>query len=196
MVEIKNIVCACALLISFTVHADNEWRSYAQENDSVKIDNIFANIDFANTQKFSEFMQEYDELARIKTLLSQPNLPINAEGLLGDWRCRSIQVDNSGIYSYRYFNCKISQTEQNQLLFEKLSGSQKKTGYLFQDSSTDWVFLGGASVNDEPQLHYSGISSESNREYDVIGKLVQKKDKLVIAFDADNSSYELYELIR
>ncbi|MDF5940159.1 DUF4893 domain-containing protein [Pseudomonas aeruginosa] len=95
---------------------------------------------------------------------------VDEKGLLGDWKCRSTQADQYGIYRYPNFQCRIRRTDRG-LFLEKTSGSQRVSGYLFREGTQRYVFLGGATVNDEPQVAFSGLAHGAPAESDVVALL-------------------------
>lgn len=83
----------------------------------------------------------------------------------------------------------------------KSSGSQRRLGLLYASSDDGLVFLGGQSVNDDPQPYYSrgpNRSAELSTESDSAGVLYQLgSDRLLLILNVDWSGhFELYELRR
>lgn len=142
------------------------------------------------------------ERPQIRALLDAPTLDRPDDRLLGNWRCRSIQIQSLGLFSYPYFRCRILR-DGDLLAFNKLSGSQRRSGELFPDGPGRWVFLGGSHVNDDEPRGYSRRSdagvdgSIDSRASDSVGLLETLADgRLRIVFDANASSVELYELVQ
>lgn len=140
-----------------------------------------------------------DEVAKIRELTGGEMLPVKRSELVGSWRCRSIQAQRWGIFAYPYFQCRISESPEG-LLFQKISGSQRRSGYFFEDGGRRFVFLGGKHVNEEPAVFYSGMSADfdgENLESDTVGVLQKKGDgRFLMILDASPDQYELYELVR
>ncbi|MGA4815209.1 DUF4893 domain-containing protein [Pseudomonas aeruginosa] len=113
---------------------------------------------------FEEFLPELEQL---ELSLAQPVVAVDEKGLLGDWKCRSTQADQYGIYRYPNFQCRIRRTDRG-LFLAKTSGSQRVSGYLFREGTQRYVFLGGATVNDEPQVAFSGLAHGAPAESDVV----------------------------
>ena len=115
------------------------------------------------------------------------------------WRCRSVQASSLGIFAYPYFQCRISESPEG-LLFRKVTGSQRRSGYLFEDGGRRFVLLGGQHVNEDPARFYSGMSADfdgEDMEMDTVGVLQKKgKDRFLMILDASPEKYELYELVR
>ena len=83
-----------------------------------------------------------NEKVMVKKLLTSKNLRITNQELLAYKRVRSIQVSNMGIFSYPYFACRFKRKD-GKLFFEKISGSQRKSGYVYDYKPKSKVFLGG-----------------------------------------------------
>ena len=131
-----------------------------------------------------------NEKAMVKKLLTSKNLIITNQELLAYKRVRSIQVNDMGIFSYPYFACRFKRKD-GKLFFEKISGSQRKSGYVYDNKPDSKVFLGGWSVNDEPQTTYDSDHSEPGMIYKT------GINKIIMVFLApDEQSFEIYELTK
>lgn len=131
-----------------------------------------------------------NELPMVKKLLTSKNLRINNQELLAYRRVRSIQVSNLGIFSYPYFACRFRRKD-GKLFFEKTTGSQRKSGYIYDNKPDSKVFLGGWSVNDEPQTTYDSDHSEPGMIYKI------GTNRIIMVFLApDEQSFEIYELTK
>lgn len=177
-----------------------DWRDVALPEDQNRID--------AGAQRAREALEQLaptafglDERPMLRALLEAPAVAVDEAQLLGDWRCRSLQVSVSlGVFTYPAFRCRIRLDEHGKPFFEKRTGSQRRSGYLYPDEAGRWVFLGGRTVNDEPQRPYSANAPEPDagaRSHDSAGVLEALKDgRLRMILDADGSGVELYELQR
>mgnify|MGYP003344432948 FL=1 len=122
-----------------------------------------------------------------------------AEGdLMGDWRCRSIQVNELGIFAYPYFRCRVRTTGEG-LFFEKLTGSQRTSGILYRRDGASFVLLGGATVNDDPQRRYVGDTRASadvleHNRAGLVARIGPKRLRMVFA--GGSGRFEVYELAR
>ncbi|MGN5861865.1 DUF4893 domain-containing protein, partial [Pseudomonas aeruginosa] len=74
---------------------------------------------------FEEFLPEQQQL---ELSLAQPVVPVDEKGLLGDWKCRSTQADQYGIYRYPTFQCRSRRTARG-LFLEKTTGSHRVSGH-------------------------------------------------------------------
>lgn len=199
--KLAHLWC-CLTLAAAPLAADEliDWRDLARQEDQPRID---AALETARSalQGLSDQAYGLDERPMLLALLDADTRPVNADTLQGNWRCRSLQVDTQlGVFTYRYFRCRIGRDAWSRPIFEKLTGSQRRNGYLYPDQQGGWVFLGARTVNDDPQRQYSAIledADESDLEHDSVGVLQQLKDgRLRMIFDASERGVELYELVR
>jgi uncharacterized caspase-like protein len=110
-----------------------------------------------------------EDAAALRQIVAGDPQPIRDADLLGKWRCRSAQIDDgvragtsAGVFTYPYFRCAITRQGQGQGLFlAKVNGSQRVSGRLYRVKDDRFVFLGGDTVNDDPQLDY-GAKADSN----------------------------------
>ena len=140
------------------------------------------------------------ELPFLASILEAKPPPLTVQDLTGAWKLRSVQSGFGGsVFSYPWFAGKISQRKDGSLFFEKTSGSQRRSGALFRHDGRTWVFLGGSTVNDDPQVGYSGSGkSRKPRESDSAGVLIRLgKGRLVLVVDGDSpQGWEVYEMKR
>ena len=131
-----------------------------------------------------------DERLMVKKLLTTKALEISNQELLAYKRVRSIQVNDMGIFSYPYFNCRFKRMD-GKIFFEKTSGSQRKSGFIYDNKPDSKVFLGGWSVNDDPQTTYDSENSVPGMLYKL------GSNKIIMLFLApDEQSFEIYELTK
>lgn len=199
--KLAHLWC-CLTLVASPLAADEliDWRDLASRLDQLRVDGA---EDYAHAalERMGKEAYGLNERPMIRALLEAETRPVNADALQGDWRCRSLQVDvQLGIFTYRYFRCRFGRDAWSRPIFEKLTGSQRRNGYLYADQQGGWVFLGARTVNDEPQRQYSAIledADDADREHDSVGVLHQLKDgRLRMIFDAGDRGAELYELVR
>ena len=132
----------------------------------------------------------YAEKNMVEKLLNAKTYPITPKDMIGFRRVRSIQIDaRDGIFSYPYFNCRFKKAD-GKVFFEKTTGSQRKSGYVYQNSPESLVFLGGWSVNDDPQTGYGSTNS-------VVGKVYKiGPRKAIMIFPTEEDRVEIYELTK
>lgn len=143
------------------------------------------------------------ERALVTQLIAEPTRQVTAKELKGAWRVRSVQGGMTGatygVYLYPWFKARI--TEKNgKLFFEKLTGSQRRSGHLYppDTQSSAWLFAGGWTVNEDPQVPYSREAEQNAvAETDSTGLLLGLKGgRLLMISDVSSTRFELYELKR
>ncbi len=129
-----------------------------------------------------------NEIPAVRRQLTSRRLNISDRELASFKRVRSIQVSDMGIFSYPYFLCRFKKKE-GRLFFEKTTGSQRKSGYIYDNRPDSKVFLGGWSVNNDPQTTYDSENSVAGKIYRIAA------DRIIMLFIApDGRSFEIYEL--
>lgn len=132
----------------------------------------------------------YAEKKMVEKLLNAKTHPITPKDMIGFRRVRSIQIDaRDGIFSYPYFNCRFKKAD-GKVFFEKITGSQRKSGYVYQNSPESLVFLGGWSVNDDPQTGYDSTNSAVGKVYKIGPR------KAIMIFPTEEDRVEIYELTK
>ena len=132
----------------------------------------------------------YDEKRGVEKLLDAKTYPVSPADMIGFKRVRSIQIDaRDGIFSYPYFNCRCREVD-GKMFFEKTSGSQRKSGYIYQNTPESLIFLGGWSVNNDPQTVYGSENSIAGTVYKIGPR------KAIMIFPTENGHVEIYELLK
>lgn len=132
----------------------------------------------------------YGERNEVERLLTAKTYKISPDDMVGFRRVRSIQIDaRDGIFSYPYFNCRFKRVD-GKMFFEKTTGSQRKSGYVYQNTPESLVFLGGWSVNDDPQTSYGNDNSIAGTIYKISPR------KAIMIFPTREDRVEIYELIK
>lgn len=132
----------------------------------------------------------YAEKNMVEKLLNAKTYSITPKDMIGLRRVRSIQIDaRDGIFSYPYFNCRFKKAD-GKVFFEKTTGSQRKSGYVYQNSPESLVFLGGWSVNDDPQTEYGSTNSAVGKVYKIGPR------KAIMIFPTEEDRVEIYELTK
>jgi hypothetical protein len=141
-----------------------------------------------------------DAVALQKILVGDPVAIAGDRDLIGNWRCRSAQLDDGskaadhkgGAYVYPYFKCAIRKKD-GKLFFEKLNGSQRVSGFLYRVKEDRYAFLGGTDLAEDPQVPY-GYAADRN----VVAYLFKISDKR-LRLELPNtccSDLEILELVR
>ncbi len=170
---------------------EKEWAVLTQHGDMDKVLSCLKTVKAASSVKY-ENEEEALELKRISKIFSQKEEKITPKDLMGLRKVRSIQIGQLGVFKYPYFACKFKQKEEG-LFFEKTTGSQRKSGLVFVDEDTVMVFLGGWSVNNDPQKPYSGLVGSKVTKYDSVGVFVKRGGRVLAVFPEGPKSYEVYE---
>jgi len=133
---------------------------------------------------------EVDDTKHLSTAiacLKPQDRPFKEKDLLGKWRCRSIQANSRIIVVYSFFDCRFIR-KNGKLFFEKTTGSQRRSGYLYPSTGDHMVFLGTLTMNDD---------ANSGEYTDTVGVLVRKaSDRFLIILDATPEGYQLYEIVK
>ena len=96
------------------------------------------------------------DLAVIHSVLDAQGAGVSEHAITGTWRCRTIKLGGmtpSVVYSW--FRCRIHNT-RNGLYFEKVSGTQRISGYLDRYDNGGFLLLGSMTVGKERPKSYSG----------------------------------------
>lgn len=197
----KHPLTILALLLPLLALAgdDEGWRAVMHDVHEPMIDRAAERAAGALDSLAADAYGQADVPAA-RALLAAPATAAGHDKLLGDWRCRSLQVDPNGLFAYPAFRCRIELSEDGTLDFTKTSGSQRRHGQLYPHQDGGWVLLGGRSVNDEPYRPYSATFGDFDGESladDTVGRVEMLADGRVrMILDADGERVELYELKR
>ncbi len=132
----------------------------------------------------------YSEKTDVEKLLNAKTYHVTPKEMIGFKRVRSIQIDaRDGIFSYPYFNCRFRKID-GKVFFEKTNGSQRKSGYLYQNRPNSLIFLGGWSVNDDPQTAYGSTNSIAGTVYKIGDR------KAIMIFPSEDNRLEIYEFTK
>ncbi len=132
----------------------------------------------------------YAEKTDVERLLNAKTYPVTPEEMISFRRVRSIQIDaRDGIFSYPYFKCRFRKIDKK-VFFEKTTGSQRKSGNLYQNGPHSLIVLGGWSVNDDPQTAYGSENSIAGTVYKI------GEGKAIMIFPTENNRVEIYELLK
>jgi len=187
---------ALLLLLAAPVQAQTaDWQRAARLEDRARVELIPAILAAALAPRPADAYSGItaEELAQV---LTRPALPVDARTLPGEWRCRGIQGSTLGVFAYSYFRCRIVAAGAT-LKFEKLTGSQRKSGQLYPDGPERMVMLGGSTVNQEPQRGYAATGSEERLAANAVGILTRTgPDAALMVFPEEGEAYELYEMRR
>ena len=157
------------------------------DTDKIKLDNdrekaLKLLMDLPNS---SSYIEERAEIQKL--LLMSPQI-ITEKELSGFRKVRSIQIDNYGIFSYDFFNC-IFKMDRNTIYFEKITGSQRKSGHLYKKDDWSFIYLGAYHFIDTPKAKYGSERSES-------GTLYKLSDNMLLMVLYDSQRCELLQFAK
>ncbi|MGE0765417.1 MAG: DUF4893 domain-containing protein [Hyphomicrobiaceae bacterium] len=110
----------------------------------------------------------------------------------GNWRCRSVQVGDLGVFAYNYFRCEIARTGKV-YVFHKTTGSQRKIGRLLRIDSNRYLYLGQSYI--EGNAVPSGYAG--NNKSDEVGILVKPASgRLRLELPERHLGIEFIELVK
>jgi hypothetical protein len=196
---LATALLAAGLLLSplaFAEEAAIVWPAAVNAADQQRLSALDGEV----KQVLDQLQQSEDETTRNEALnfyrivLEDPE-PLPDAALTGNWKCRSVQVGPEALYGYPNFKCSVRQTPKG-LFLEKISGSQRISGYLQRLDDKQLVFVGGASVNDDPQVGYSGLEQAAARESDVVGVVRNSHDGFVLLVPEQFGGYNLFRFTR
>ena len=153
-VRIATILAASLALLSNPALAG--WQDYASPADIDRLEQL-PQIRAAALADAEHGKANGD--ARVLGRVMRPEgHAINANDLVGHWRCRQIKLGRMASYLVydRWFDCNI-RALSNGLMLEKSGGSQRLAGLLFPDNGA-WIYVGASRVRGEPRHNYSGAS--------------------------------------
>lgn len=135
----------------------------------------------------AEEIEDAKHLSTAIECLKPQDRPFKEKNLLGTWRCRSIKANNLIVIAYPFFDCRFIQ-KNGKLFFEKTTGSQRRSGYLYPSAGDHMVFLGTLTMNDDVN---------SGEYTDTVGVLVRKaSNRFLLILDATQEGYEIYEIVK
>lgn len=150
--------------------AAQDWRAEASPFDIERIDSAPRVLERAVAEARAGGAP--DDFAIVEALLG-PSRAIEGEALLGDWRCRTIKMGGLlPLVVYGWFKCRISIAEDG-LYFEKLTGSQRSSGYLRpvyplagDGLPVRYIYLGAGHYGYEGKRAHGGPSNAMGRVAD------------------------------
>ena len=142
-----------------------------------------------------------EDRAAIHGVLDAAAGPISAQELTGNWRCRLMKLGGlEPAIVYTWHDCRFTSTSKG-LFFEKLSGTQRFSGYADEDGAR-FILLAGTSVRDEKQWPYSGggigfgASATPNDHVGVISSIGDRHARIELPLPVIESLFDVIELQR
>lgn len=154
------IASAVFALYALPAFATGELASLITPSDKARLEKYEETRKTALTQSING---DKGDLAVLKTVITRPVVPFTGAGLEGDWQCRTIKVggDLGSLVVYNWFKCKVTD-DGSGLVLEKVTGSQRTKGRIFDDGEKRAIYLGAGYVNDEKAPNY-GKGPESDQ---------------------------------
>jgi hypothetical protein len=168
MSQRNSITLAIGLLsaLAAVVHAE-PWAAVLTDFDRGRIDRLEATR--AKALERADFA-DAATVKVIKDVVGAQALPIDRKALPGNWRCRSLKLGGElGPASVNsFFTCRIRMMTGNALVFEKITGSIRRSAKLAEIDSHRMLYYGAYfAERDKPQSYGAG------KPYDEIGMLTQ-----------------------
>lgn len=97
-----------------------------------------------------------------RALAGKPVSVHNGFDARGNWRCRVLKLGKTDprLVVYPWFACRMSEDGAG-LRLEKTSGSQRTSGYFYDDGDTRMIYLGALHYGDEQPMRY-GVDQKRN----------------------------------
>lgn len=190
---------ALSLLATIALAGDGAWRNIAAGDDIARAE--------ARDEALAKAMNEAQagapaDRAALEAAMSGGGEAIGPGAVMGEWRCRTIKLGGLvPLIVYDWFRCRFS-TKNGQTFFEKLSGSQRISGYVYEDGAARMILLGALSVANEPQGIYAGAGESAGGEVaqsNQIGILVRAgagRMRIEFPYPHYESTFDVLELVR
>jgi len=142
------------------------------------------------------------DLDVIHEALNSRGDPISGRELLGTWRCRQMKLGGlTPSIVYDWFTCRVRDT-RNGLYFEKLTGTEKISGYLEEYEGGRMLLLGAITVKKEMPKPYSGANTgagaptTSSDAIGVISSTGRGRARIEFPYPNIESDFDVMELRR
>lgn len=176
----KNLLALSALLLlASPAYADGALDKILTAEDKARLENFDKTRAEALQQGLRGEAADVDVLT--KALEGEKLSLASGYDPTGNWKCRAIKVGGEflDLTVYGWFKCRISEDSLGWKV-DKVSGSQRFTGYLYTKSDTELVFVGAGHVNDDPPRKYGDDPKEN--QVAIVSRLGMQK--LVFEFPA------------
>ena len=190
-----SLLIAASLLAATAAQAG--WQDHVSPSDPSRL----ARLEEAKAKALSEAAAGPD-MGAIHAVLDPQAVSVSADALRGGWRCRTIKIGGmTPDVVYSWFRCRIHGNGE-ELAFEKISGSQRLSGQLYQNESGGYVLLGAFSVKGEKQHIYSGngaSAGEMATPDDAVGVLEATgpgSARIEFPYPVQESTFDVIELKR
>ena len=197
-----------AVLLSFTAFpalADEtalDWKSQATPHDLDRMERY----EDAVTKGMMESRvagEEHGTYNELVSVMEGETVAADPERLKGQWNCRTIKAGGpfAGFVVYGWFRCEIVEKD-GRLFFEKLTGSQRQSGFLYERDAKSWVLLAAPNEGHSgPIREYSGpeggvTDPQLIDEPAVVSLLKDGRARIVFPWPELESTFNVLEMTR
>ncbi len=194
-----------AFLAAFPALADEtalDWRSQATPHDLDRLERY----EDAVTKGMMESRvagEEHGTYNELVSVMEEETVAADPEELKGQWNCRTIKAGGpfAGFVVYGWFRCEVVEKD-DRLFFEKLSGSQRQSGYLYPRDDKSWVLLAAPNEGHSgPIREYSGpeggvTDPQLIDEPAVVSLLKDGRARIVFPWPELESTFNVLEMTR
>ena len=116
----------------------------------------------------------------------------------GDYRCRTIKLGGGKglpLVVYGWFRCRIELTPGGDLVFTKLTGSQRQKGRLYPWTDRALAFVGAEAWGNETAYPAYGQNPERD-EVGALERIGPDRWRLLLAWPKQESVLDVIELVR
>lgn len=155
-VKFSTALALCLALLAIPTIALAGWQDYVSPADRDRLEQLPQIRDAALAD--AEHGRGHGDARVVARVMGPQGHTINANDLVGHWRCRQIKLGRMESYVVydRWFDCNI-RALGNGLMLEKTDGSQRLAGRLFPDNGA-WIYVGASRIRGEHRHNYSGAS--------------------------------------
>ena len=195
---------AAALTFALIATAANAgWRDEASQFDAQRLSRLDESrakgLDGASRGASPSDLAAIDSVIHAQVTTASPS------ALTGVWRCRTIKLGGlTPDVIYSWFRCRISE-RGGALFFEKLSGSQRTSGFLYSEGS-GYVYLGASYVTaygppEKPPVYSgrgasAGAAATPDDQIGLLSLLADGRARLELPYPVQESTFDVLELKR
>ena len=201
--NLSKFFLAAAMIVMTATAASAGWQDVASQYDQQRL----ARLGEAKEKALAEAHAgtgSGDASAIASALGPASHAPSGGE-LVGSWRCRTIKLGGvTPDIVYSWFRCRISE-RGGALFFEKLSGSQRTSGFLYGEGG-GYVYLGASYVTaygpPEKPPHSSGngaavgAPATPDDQIGLLSLLADSRARLELPYPVQESTFDVIELKR
>jgi hypothetical protein len=176
--------------------ASDNWRDYANAEDEGRIARLDAAwakaVESVNKGRHETEFANLGPLSDPKVSLPRPH---PAPGV---YRCRTIKLGHRmGMIAYDWFKCRIELTPGGDLVFSKLTGSQRSFGKLYPGEGNRLVFIGTQAWGNRPEDTAPAYGQDPLRDQvGVWERIGDQRWRLALPWPRVESDLDLVELAK